>query len=152
MLQYAERRVAELEMGCAGGIHYQGRQLHLEIVAAISTCRLSQCERDRSYSERPGYHPHVFLRSLLHTCEIPLKGSPLNNRAWQKQMSHLRITATFASCQPDEGVLPRESLTKMQWQLCRRLLFKAQQKHAAPHKGWEHLIQSLCEVLCDPTL
>lgn len=73
VLQYAERRVAELEMGCAGGIHYQGRQLHLEIVAAISTSHLSRCERGRSYSERPGSHPHVFLRSQLHTCEIPLK-------------------------------------------------------------------------------
>ena len=39
-LQYLEGRAAEMEMGCFGGIHYQGTQLHLEIVVAMSNCRL----------------------------------------------------------------------------------------------------------------
>lgn len=37
-LQYLERRVAEMEMRCSGGNHYQGTQLHLEIVDVISIC------------------------------------------------------------------------------------------------------------------
>ena len=39
-LQYLEGRAAEMEMGCFGGNHYQGTQLHLEIVDAISNCHL----------------------------------------------------------------------------------------------------------------
>lgn len=39
-LQYLKRTLAEMETGRSGGIHYQGTQLHLEIVVAISNCHL----------------------------------------------------------------------------------------------------------------
>lgn len=64
-LQYLERRVAEMEIRCSGGIHYQGTQLHLETVIAISNCHYNV--KDRSYLERKGYLPDnmSFSRSSM---------------------------------------------------------------------------------------
>lgn len=46
-----------MEMGCFGGLLYQGTQLHLEIVVAISNCHLSHYKRWGSYFEGNVYHP-----------------------------------------------------------------------------------------------
>lgn len=56
-----------MEMVCFVGIYYQGTQLHLEIVVAISNCHLLHYKRQRSCFERNVYHPdnmHVSQSSV----------------------------------------------------------------------------------------
>lgn len=126
VLQYSGRRVAEMEMGCSGGIHYEGRQLHLEIVVAISTCHLLQCKRHRSYFEGDGYHPDMFLCSQLHI-RLPvwfLWKEVLWTTEHGRSIESLVNHGIFRQLPARWRHAARESLMKMQWQLM--LLFPLQ--------------------------
>lgn len=112
-LQYLERRVAEMEMG---SLHYQGTQLHLEIVVAISNCHLLHYKRRRSYFERNVYHPdnvhftqvsssaYTFKRSVWFVWKEVLCGLLLTIEQGRGSESQW-IMATLTSCQPDEDIL-----------------------------------------------
>lgn len=97
-----------MEIGCFGGIHYQGTQLHQEIVVAISNCHLLHYKRQRSYFEGKMCTILIICTSVSLRCRLShlhircnLKDLCdsferkvlcglifLNNRGWKKAMSH----------------------------------------------------------------
>lgn len=136
-----------MEIGHFGGIHYQGTQLHLEIVVAISNCHLLHCGSGIVRGVcRVGvikWSPSVRAVSCTYIHEISVIPYERMSsvvffitKAHGRRSESLRITATLASCQPDEDIL-RGKVMKLPSSCC--FHFKA-----APHCTEMRSVSQVC--------